>query len=422
MSPPSEPAGKAGDAEGSGLSRQFYLLFIAGLLSDIGTFASQTALFLHVYKLSGHNASYVGLMAMAELVPIVLLSPLGGLFAERYDRKRILIGNDLVRAPLILLMMVSNRPAVLIGLQWLVSASTALFMPSRQSILPDLVPESRIQFANSLVSGVASFVHVLGPVLGALLYAWTRTLTPVLAIDAGSYLCSAALLLALKPRPFTGASEHGGFFAELVGGLRYVRGELDLRLVLLMSLLAGMASGLSTPLFRPFADEVLHGDDRFYSYMLTAFGLGGILGPLLGYRLGKRLGLGRALILLFVGDAVLMLLWSRVGISWLSLVLILLWGLNEFAIIPCHTSYIHQFAKKELMGRTFALFEFTECMPQILAAVLISVVGNRWSTQSMLTWDAILYCGVLLVSLLGPGGRLLRSRRGQPELMSAAED
>jgi predicted MFS family arabinose efflux permease len=399
----------------SRLSGQFYLLFIAGLLSDIGTFASETALFLHVYKLSGYDTSYVGLMAMADMIPTTVFLPVGGILAERYARKRVMIVNDLVRTPLILLMMSTRSPWILIGLQWLVSTSTAMFTPARQSLLPEVVPEAKVQLANSLVSGVSSVVHVLGPALGALLYSFAGNLTGVVAIDASSYLLSASLILALRPVPrrSSTATEEEGFLHELRAGLRYVRGQPDLWLLLGICLVAGMANGLSTPLFRPFTDEVLHGHDRMYSYMLVAFGVGGLIGPLVGYRIGRRLGLGRALLLLYLGDALLMLVWSRVAHPYWSFALILVWGANEFATVPCATSYIHQFARRELMSRTFSLFGVAEYLPQIVAATAISFVGNRVRTQTILTAAAIGYVGIMLLAIASRSGRLLGSRRGQ---------
>ncbi len=405
------------------LSSAFYLVFIAGLLSDVGTFISQTALFLHVYKLSGQNTSYVGLMAMAEILPIVLITPIGGVLAERHNRKWIMVGNDLVRIPLILLMITTSRPLVLIALQWLVSASTALFSPSRQSMLPDIVPPERIELANSMVSGVRSVVHVLGPALGALIYSYTHTLTAVMAVDAASYLLSALLLMGLHisaPLSHEAAKEDAsdGFWADLGAGLRYLRKAPDLRILLLICLIGGMATGLSAPLFRPFIDEVLHGDDKLYSYMLVAFGIGGLLGPFLGYLLGRRLGLGRAVLWLALVDAVFMMVFSRVEHAGLSLALVLGWGLNEFAIVPCQTSYIHQFAKKELMGRTFALFEFAENLPQIIAALIISVIGNRLPSQSILTTASVGYVVAIGLAMCSRSGRLVSSRRGQPDLMT----
>src|SRR5438105_1413636 len=90
------------------LGKQFNLLFASGLLSNIGSYTTQTALLLHVYKLSSHNAAYMGLIALGDLVPFVLASPVSGILAERYDRKLVMLINEVARIPIVLLLLATN--------------------------------------------------------------------------------------------------------------------------------------------------------------------------------------------------------------------------------------------------------------------------------------------------------------------------
>ncbi|MBI3735167.1 MFS transporter, partial [Candidatus Sumerlaeota bacterium] len=131
MSPPS----KFSLASVRDLGPRFILLFTAGILSDIGGFSTHTALVLHIYRLTGKNRSFMGLTALAGLVPMLVASPLGGIWAEKYDRRRVMILNDLFRLPLVLLMAWTDQVWVILALQCLISASTSAFNPSRQSII-----------------------------------------------------------------------------------------------------------------------------------------------------------------------------------------------------------------------------------------------------------------------------------------------
>jgi predicted MFS family arabinose efflux permease len=406
----------------SGLGTPFYLLFLSGVLSDIGGFTTHTALVLHVFKLTGGSTRFMGLIAMASLLPMVLSAPLGGVWAERYPRLRVMIGNDLVRMPLILGMIFTDSVWLLLLLQALVCASTALFMPSRQSILPELVPPEHLELANALNGGVLSVVHVLSPLIGAFLYARVGSLAYVVVIEALAYLVSALLLSRIveSPRPPRAGAEKG-MFGDIVDGFRYVRGEADLRQIFIMLLASGIALGLLIPLLRPFASQALRGGDATYAAMITWFGVGGLFGPLIGYLVGRWLGLGRALTLSFCLEALVLTLWPRSTAVWQASAGLFAWGIVMFAMIPCYTSYLHIYARKEFMGRTFGLFDQTGYLPQIAAAALITALGDRLPVVLILTCAGALYLGIVLLTLPSRGGRLLRGRSGaRPGLSSGA--
>lgn len=403
----------------SQLGRSYFLLFAAGVLSDLGGFTTQTALVLHVYRLTGQNAAFMGLMALATLVPMVLAAPVGGVWAEKYNRRFIMVINDLLRIPLVLLMMFTESVAVLLLLQALVCASTALFMPSRQTLIPEVVHPDRLQLANALSGGVLSIVHILGPALGALLYARSGSLRSVVYIEAASYLFSAVLLYHLKTplRPRTSDSDTPrGLWADIKHGLLYVRAEPDLWQIFMILVTAGMAIGLLIPLLRPFIAEVLSGNDHTYAMLIGSFGAGGLLGPLCGYWAGRRLGLGLTLTLCFVLEPLTLMVWSRISSVTGSAALLFLWGVNVFAMIPCYTSYLHTYARREYMGRTFALFDQSTYAPQILAAILVAVLGNRLPTQNFLTGAGAGYLLIVLLTFGTAGARLLRSRAGQSSI------
>ena len=170
-----------------------------------------------------------------------------------------------------------------------------------------------------------------------------------------------------------------------------------------------MANGLYTPLLRPFIEEVLRGGDELYAHMFMAFGAGGMLGPLLGYLLGRRLGVGRVLTGTFILEGALLLLLTRTHSPRTAVVLMFLWGVNEFTMLPCYMSYVHLFARKEMMGRTFALLDMGEFLPQIVAAGLVFGLGNLLPTQHILTVTSACYLAIAIWVFFSKGGRLLRT-------------
>lgn len=398
----------------SQLGRPYFLLFTAGVLADMGGFTTSTALTLHVYQLTQRNAGYMGLIALASLVPMLLAAPIGGVWAERRDRRLVMIGCDLARIPLVLLMMATNQVVALLALMTLVATTTALFMPSRQSLIPALVPPEKLQLANALSGGVFSVVHTLGPPLGALLYARGGGLRWVVIFEAVMFLISVALLVPLRV-PKVERAEGGAYnlLNDIRNGMRYVLSEPDLRQLFTIILVSGTAIGLLVPLLRPFTDQVLHVDDKGYAMLMTAFGLGGIFGPLFGYYLGRTLGLGRTLTLCFTLEATLLLVWSWIPTPWLSAALLALWGAEVFAMVPAYMSYLHLYARPEFLGRTFALFDQSWYAPGIVSAGVIALVGSKLPTQRILTLAGAGYLLLVVLTYFTKGAQLLRSRSGR---------
>lgn len=397
------------------LGRRYAQLFTAGILSDIGGFTTHTALVLHVYSLTNGNVTYMGLTALAGLVPMLLAAPLGGVLAERHSRKWVMFSIDIIRIPLVLLMLTTTSSVwTLLALQSLISAATAAFNPSRQAIIPDLVGRDRIHLANTINGGAMSVVHVLGPVFGAVVYAKTGTLFWIVILNAATYAISAAIISMMNYRRDEGAKLGGNdFFRDVYEGFRYVRNEKDLLYLLFILCTSGASVGLLVPLLRPFTDQVLHRGAETYGYLIGAFGAGGMAGPILGYFVGRRLGIGRTIATALAIEAALLIVWSRITDWRLSCLTLFVWGVVIFTMIPCYLSYLHTYSKKEFIGRTFALFDQAHFGPQILGAAIVAMFGGAIPTQKILTIAGVVYLVVVALTWPSSHAKLLRSRRGE---------
>ncbi|HVE81931.1 MAG TPA: MFS transporter [Myxococcales bacterium] len=397
------------------LGRPYFLLLLASLLSDIGSFITQTAVTLYVYRLSGQSAVSLGLSTLANLLPYGVASPLGGVCAERYSRKWVMVANDAIRLPLTLLLAVTTNLWGIYGLQACVSASTAVFTPSRQSIIPDLVPERHLNLANSVSGGALSLVHVLGPVMGAALFIAGDGLRWAVLVDAASYAASALLLLPIPSARRPAAEKREGVVAEVVAGLRYARGAPDLMQILVLSLAAGTAVGILLPLLRPFVTEALGGNDATYAQLIGAFGLGGLVGPFVAFLAARRLGPGKVVLLGCLAEASLMLTWTRIGHPAWSCAVLFVWGVVIFAVIPNQQTYLQTYVDRDYLGRAFALLDQSTMLPQVLGAGVVALIGGRLSSPLIITGAAVMYLVVAALVVPTRGGRLLRSRRPAPE-------
>jgi len=202
----------------------FRLLWSGQTVSQIGDAAFLVALGWRAFTLT-HKASSLGIVLMVEALGLVATLLIGGVLADRYSRKLLLIGSDGARALVIGGLAVVDatghlRFGVLIAFVALHGLASGLFQPAFGGILPLLVEEPSLGSANALVGVSRQAAFVVGPAVAGAIYGLAGS-SAIFAADAGSFLVSAAFLSFAQPRVYErGPSE--GLGRELTTGLRYV--------------------------------------------------------------------------------------------------------------------------------------------------------------------------------------------------------
>ena len=201
---------------------------IISLLGDWFNLIASTSL---VAALSQSSWGVGSLLVVRLLAPFIV-SPLAGVLADRYDRKRIIIATDLIRAVVVLGFLLVRRPEDL----WLLYVLTALqlglsgfFQPAWSSILPDIVPARAIGAANALTAATWSVVLALGAALGGLV-AGTWGSDPAFVIDALTFVLAALVLARIKTPPKDRSTGEGiaSVLRDYLEGLRYLKEHPDI--------------------------------------------------------------------------------------------------------------------------------------------------------------------------------------------------
>jgi Transmembrane secretion effector len=206
--------------------RQFRLLFLGQALSVVGDRMTQVVLPFAVLSIGG-SATDVGLVAAAGFLPFIVLGLIGGVIADRLERRRILIASDLVRLGsqgVAGALLVSGHAEVwhLAALAAVFGAADSFFSPAFTGLMPLTIAEPRhFQQANALRGMSFSTGSIVGPVLGGLLVA-TIGEGGALLVDAGTFGVSVLCLLALRPRVVQ-RGDPEPFSSDLRGGWREVR-------------------------------------------------------------------------------------------------------------------------------------------------------------------------------------------------------
>ncbi len=364
--------------------KNFRKLYFASLTSELGSFMTETALMLAVFELSGSNKTYLGIIRAVFLASLTLGSLLGGVIGERFNRRQILILSYVCRAPLVIALMYIPRVEFIILVDGLIAFFTGLFNPSRQTMINDIVPTKHMKGANSLMGSTMAILHLIGPFLGASIYALNKSMSPVLIFDFITYLVGIGLLLQLTYTPPKKTAESQTMTKELVEGIRYVMRDRALFSLYLNGIVAGLCIGIMFPLLLPYVKEVLNAGDTIYGALLSAFGLGGLIGGTLYQRLGSKYSNGKIIVNSLLAEPVMMLIWllsaSTVG-AFLSF---FIWGIAVFVRIPAQLNYLSESVETHFLTRCYALLDMSFIIPNIGGGILVAALGDHFATDAVL--------------------------------------
>src|SRR5215472_17325148 len=276
--------------------RNFQLFFGGQLISLIGTWMDTVAEAWLVYRLTG-SSLLLGTVAFAGQIPVFLLAPLGGMAADRWNRRSIVIAtqsSSMVLAGIIAGLTLSGRVKVweVIMLAALMGVVNAFDIPARQAFLVEMVGREDLMNAIALNSSMFNGARVIGPAVAGILVARIGEGWCFLA-NGVSYIAVIAGLLLMRVQTLARLETRGSPVENILEGFRYARNTGPFRAIFL---LLGLVSFVGMPysvLMPLFADQILHGGARGLGILMGATGVGALLGAIsLAARVGIR-GLGR---------------------------------------------------------------------------------------------------------------------------------
>ncbi|HEY6525464.1 MAG TPA: MFS transporter [Solirubrobacteraceae bacterium] len=264
--------------------RPYHLLLLARATSALGDWLYPVALLALVFGRTG-SATWVALTTAARVLPVVVLGPLGGVLADRHDRRTLMIGADVVRVALMVALAVvaaTGLPILLAPvLAALATAASTVTSPSVGASTARLVEDEELQRANALRAAIGQGAIVAGPALGAVVLALAGPAVAIL-LNATTFAVSAAAVLAIgrndafQPRA-RAEGDLPSFLSEIRAGARALRGApTAIRLVAADVLCSGVY-GLLTVLLVLVGRQVGAGAGG-YGILLGGFGAGGLVG------------------------------------------------------------------------------------------------------------------------------------------------
>ena len=273
-------------------------LALSRLASLTAGSAAYIALISAIYNEAG-SALWVSAALFFGVVGSVVGAPAAGWIGDRFERRRVMVGSDLAAAVVASAMALTVDSALALTLLFgLLAVVESPFEPSSASAMPNLVPAESLPRANALVAGTSSASYLLGPLLGGLLLGAGASASQLLAVDAVSFVVSAALVVSIR-RPF---GLGGGTEAEpgIWAGVRLIVDEPVLRVLITASMVSLLGMGIVNVANYPLSIH-LGGGTEGYGALEALLGGGGLLGAAIAARM---LNVSRAPLIITVMYAV----------------------------------------------------------------------------------------------------------------------
>jgi MFS family permease len=362
--------------------RNYRLFFGGQLISLSGTWMQSLAQSWLVYRLTG-SAVLLGFVAFAGQFPVFLFATVGGVFADRHSRHRILIATQTISMLLafaLAALTLAHYVQVwhVFMLAALLGLVNAFDIPTRQAFVVEMVGREDLINAIALNSSMFNGARIIGPAIAGVLVATVGEGWCFFA-NGASYMAVIAGLLLMKLKARGHLHLPGSTLARIIEGFGYVGRTGPVRS--LLSLL-GLVSLLGLPymvLMPIFADQILHGGARGLGLLVGASGIGALIGALsLAARSGAR-GLGRIVAFAAAGFGASLILFSLSRSFWLSAALLLPVGFCMIVEMAASNTLIQTLVPDNLRGRVMAVYGMMLMGMAPMGALLAGTLAHHLS-------------------------------------------
>lgn len=403
------------------MNKNFVLLWQGQFVSQLGSQAFTIGMMFWVKHATG-SATLMGTIMMLSMIPMVLLSPLGGTFADQHSRRKIIIVCDLIHGltvvSLAVLMFAAPRAESVI-IVWLIAVAvvsgivSAFFMPAIKAAIPSIVPADKVAAANSFSEGGFEISTLVGQGVGGVLF---RLLgAPILfLIDGLTFLYSAlseafiSIPQEIPEKTKSWREEMKRFASDTREGLRHVWAREGMRNMFLAAAVLNFFSMPFFVLFPFYVEDVLNATPDWFGFLLAGFGAGSLLGyAFVGSAKVHGRARARMLVVFLVVVSVCMGAMGLVDRPAFSLCLMVVAGFISGVFNITTLTLIQLTTPEALRGRMFGLLNTLVMgltpISMGITGIVADVIGQNVSVM-------FLVCGgvLVLVSIIVSANRAFR--------------
>jgi MFS family permease len=406
-------------------SRDLRLVVLGNFVSGMGTQATLVALPYQIY-VETHSALLVGLLGAVELAPLIVSALLGGAIADRMDRRRLLLLDQIglvLAAGGLAAVTFAGGPAVVVlyVLAGLLAGFSALQNVVRSAIVPSLVRPAQMRSALALNYGLYQLTMVIGPGIGGVVIA-ALGVGAAYTVDAVSCFAMVFAVIAIAPQPPEGVERHETIRRSIAEGLRYVRGNQALLGSFAIDLVA-MTFGMPRALFAVLAVSVYHAGAAGTGVLYSAVSVGATVAAIMTGWLSHVRRLGLIVIWAVIAWGAAIALTGLAGSLWVAALLLAVAGAADSVSAVCRNTINQTITPDRLRGRMSSVYSLVVSGGPRLGDIESGTVAGVTSPRfSVVSGGLACLVGVGLVVAAFPALKRYDSDQwiGEPAAVSAA--
>jgi MFS family permease len=340
--------------------RNYRLYFIGQVISTVGTWMQSVAMPWLALTLT-HDAFHVGLVLATQFAPMLVAGQFGGLLADRFPKRRILVCSQLafIVPAAVMFYLTSQHLAqywMVLVAALAVGSINVIDVPSRQAFVIEMVGREDLLNAIALNSTIFNGAAVIGPSVAGLIIGLFGVPLCFL-INAVSFVASVGALLSMTNLPaFIRTNQQGSMLARIREGLDYARRDPVVGTLLLNVAVFSLFAMNRFTLLPIFADQVLHIGATGFGFLTASQGVGALVGALTLAILQRRLASGNVQFLIGLAWSVFLVLFSLSRSFPLSILLLMLAGFCQISFVATTNTRIQAATPDHLRGRVMALY------------------------------------------------------------------
>ncbi|MEG8947725.1 MFS transporter [Rosettibacter firmus] len=377
----------------------YKLWFQGQIVSLFGSWMQTTAQAFFIYELT-HSPAFLGYVGFASGIPTWLFMLYGGVIADRFPRKNIIIVTQILMMifAFILAFLTFSKliqPWHIILLAFLLGVINAFDAPARQAFVNELVEKDALINAIALNSTMFHTAAAIGPAVAGIVYAilgpaWCFTINGI------SFIAVIYNLLRMKLNAINKKLENKSAPKEFLDGIKYLRTQKLLLLIMLIVAFTSMFGISIVTIFPDWAVKILHGNAATNGFLQTARGIGAVLCALMIASTSKYLIRGKVLSFSMISLPILMILFSFNRTFVISSTLLILIGAAILAINNLSNGLTQTLVTEEFRGRIMGIYSFSFFALMPIGSLLIGTLAEHFGAHL-----AVMINGVILLILSG---------------------
>ena len=369
-------------------SRNFRLFFFGQAVSLIGTWMQLIAMRWLVYRLT-KSELMLGVVGFISDIPLFFLVPFAGVLADRLKRHRIMVVTQALsalQAAILAVLVLTDLVAVwhVLVLSGLLGIISAFDITARQAFIVDMIEDRKdLPNAIALNSFIFNGALLIGPAIAGVLIALVGE-GPCFALNSLSYLAVLGALFLMKVPQKTFSSSPLDLKAALTEGAVYTLASAPIRSVLILVASVSLVAASYTLLMPVFAEDILHGGPRVYGYLMSATGMGALVGAIFLASRSRLKGLAEMIAIAGVLYGAGFFALSFSNLLWIAWIIALVLGFSLMMQMASSNTIVQSLVEDQKRGRVLSLFVMARRGVESLGSLVFGAVASWVGTPGAL--------------------------------------